>query len=103
VAGERRYRVNLLAEKCRRGLDAAAGESCVSPDHIAIAKDVNGATVLALKPRDAAAALGISPRLLWTMTAAGKVPFVRLGEKRLVYPVDLLREWLRQQAKEVSQ
>ena len=34
---------------------------------------------LALRPRDAANALGISPRKLWSMTASGEIPCVRLG------------------------
>jgi excisionase family DNA binding protein len=52
---------------------------------------------LAMRPREAAKALGISERLLWEWTNQGVVPHVRLG-KRIVYPVDSLREWLRQQA-----
>ena len=52
---------------------------------------------LAMRPREAAKALGISERLLWEWTDKGIVPHVRLG-KRIVYPVDVLREWLRQQA-----
>ena len=53
---------------------------------------------LSLRPRDAAKALGISERLLWEWTNQGIVPHVRLG-KRIVYPVDSLREWLRRQAR----
>jgi excisionase family DNA binding protein len=52
---------------------------------------------LAMKPREAAKALGISERLLWEWTNQGIIPHVRLG-KRIVYPVDSLREWLRRQA-----
>lgn len=52
---------------------------------------------LAMKPREAAKALGISERLLWEWTDRGIVPHVRLG-KRIVYPVDSLREWLQRQA-----
>lgn len=48
---------------------------------------------LALRPRDAARALGISPRLLWTLTQAGRVPCVRLG-RAVIYPVDGLSAWL---------
>jgi excisionase family DNA binding protein len=52
---------------------------------------------LAMRPREAAKALGISERLLWEWTDRGIVPHVRLG-KRIVYPVDVLREWLQRQA-----
>lgn len=56
---------------------------------------------LALRPREAARALGISPRLLWSLTNQGLVPHVRLGGKRIVYPCDLLAEMLRQRAEGV--
>jgi len=52
---------------------------------------------LAMRPREAAKALGISERLLWGWTNKGLVPHVRLG-KVILYPVDSLRDWLRQQA-----
>lgn len=52
---------------------------------------------LALRPREAAAALGISERLLWGLTARGEVPCVRLG-RAVVYPVAQLRDWLAAQA-----
>jgi excisionase family DNA binding protein len=48
---------------------------------------------LALSPRGAARALGISERLLWAKTKAGEIPHRRIG-KRILYPVHLLREWL---------
>jgi len=54
---------------------------------------------LAMRPRDAAKALGISERLLWEWTNRGTVPHVRLG-RAILYPVDSLREWLRQQARD---
>jgi hypothetical protein len=53
---------------------------------------------LALRPRDAARALGIGERLLWTLTNQGVIPHVRLG-RAVVYPVDLLREFLARQAR----
>jgi len=52
---------------------------------------------LALRPREAAKKLGISPRLLWAKTQAGEVPHVRIG-RRIIYPVQQLREWLAEQA-----
>jgi excisionase family DNA binding protein len=50
-----------------------------------------------MRPREAAKALGISERLLWEWTNKGVVPHVRLG-KVILYPVDSLREWLKEQA-----
>jgi predicted DNA-binding transcriptional regulator AlpA len=48
---------------------------------------------LALRPREAARALGIGARLLWSLTNRGEVPHVRLG-RAIVYPVEALRDWL---------
>jgi excisionase family DNA binding protein len=59
---------------------------------------------LAMRPREAAKALGISERLLWEWTNRGEVPHIRIG-KAILYPVDVLRRWLEEQAatgKEVS-
>jgi predicted DNA-binding transcriptional regulator AlpA len=53
---------------------------------------------LALRPKEAALALGISPRLLWSKTNCNEIPHVRIG-RAVVYPVELLREWLTQTAK----
>jgi excisionase family DNA binding protein len=55
------------------------------------------APFLALRPREAAKALGVSERTLWTWTDEGQVPFVRIG-KSILYPVDSLRRWLDEQA-----
>lgn len=52
---------------------------------------------LAMRLRDAAKALGVSDGFLWQQTKAGVVPCVRVG-KAVLYPVDTLRDWLRQQA-----
>lgn len=54
---------------------------------------------LALRPKDAARALGIGERKLWEITSdkSSGIPHVRIG-KAIVYPVDLLREWLAEQA-----
>ena len=57
----------------------------------------NEAEPLALRPRQAAAMLGISERHLFELTKNKIIPAVRLG-RAVVYPVDLLREWLHQQA-----
>lgn len=53
---------------------------------------------LALRAPDAARALGVGVRHLWTLTKAGEIPHVRLGAAT-VYPVDALREWLDRKAR----
>jgi excisionase family DNA binding protein len=56
---------------------------------------------LALRPRDAAKALGVSPRHLWQLTKDGRVPCVRVGSGKrqtVLYPVADLRAWLSQAA-----
>lgn len=56
---------------------------------------------LALRPREAAQALNVSPRTLHTWTKKGMVPCVRVGTgKRRVtlYPVAELQRWLAEQA-----
>jgi hypothetical protein len=54
--------------------------------------------ILGLRARDAAKALGISERLLWSMTNRHEIPCCRIG-KALVYPVDQLREFLAARSK----
>ena len=56
---------------------------------------------LALRPREAAKALGISPRLLWQLTHDGHIPCVRVGtgkRRTVLYPVAELQAWLTVQA-----
>lgn len=45
----------------------------------------------------AAKALDLSARNLWQLSKEGRIPFVRVGN-RLLFPADMLRDWLRQQA-----
>ena len=54
---------------------------------------------LALRPKDAAKALGIGERKLWEITAdrTSGIPHVRFG-RAVVYPVDELRRWLAAQS-----
>ena len=52
---------------------------------------------LALRPREAAKALGISPRLLWQLTHDGVIPCVRVGSgkrRTVLYSVTALEAWL---------
>ena len=60
-------------------------------------KDEPETPCLAMRPREAASALGISERLLWEWTDRGQVPHIRMG-KAILYPVESLRDWLKQQA-----
>jgi excisionase family DNA binding protein len=63
---------------------------------------MNDATYpLALRPRDAARLLGISPRTLWGWTRAGLIPHVRVGvggRRLILYPTSELKAWLAQHA-----
>jgi len=56
---------------------------------------------LALRPREAAKALGISPRTLWGLTVPrGPIPCVRVGDGKrqtVLYPVRELQAWLSRQ------
>lgn len=68
------------------------------PSKVSITPDVLASPPrLALRPKDAAVALGIGERLLWEKTNCGEIPCVRIG-RCVTYPVDQLREWLAQQA-----
>jgi len=56
---------------------------------------------LALRPREAAKALGISTRLLWQLTHDGHIPCVRVGSgkrRTVLYPTAVLQSWLSRQA-----
>ncbi len=48
---------------------------------------------LALRPKDAARAIGIGTRLLWSLTSQGKIPHVRVG-RVVLYPLPALEAWL---------
>ena len=52
---------------------------------------------LALRAREAAKLLNICQKTLWFWTKSGIVPHVRVG-RAVLYPVDQLQDWLRQQA-----
>lgn len=56
---------------------------------------------LALRPREAAKALGISARYLWQLTKDGHIPCVRVGSgkrRTVLYPLADLQAWLTRQA-----
>ena len=48
---------------------------------------------MAMRPRDAAQALGISPRTLWSLTQRGEIPHVRVGAC-VLYPTAAVMRWL---------
>ena len=54
-------------------------------------------TPLALRPVDAARALGVSPRTFHTWMKSGRIPCVRVGRCTLV-PVAALSAWLAEHA-----
>jgi excisionase family DNA binding protein len=62
-----------------------------------LTSEERGSLVLAMRPREAAKALGISQRLLWSWTNQGRIPHLRIG-KAVIYPVDELRGWLEGQS-----
>lgn len=61
------------------------------------ASQADAPLMLALRPREAARSLGISERLLWSLTNRGEIPHLKLGRATL-YPVDQLQQWLRERA-----
>ena len=64
---------------------------------VAASERAHDPTRLALRARDAARAIGVSPRLLWTLTKQKLIPHVRIG-RVIVYPVSELQRWLAEQA-----
>jgi excisionase family DNA binding protein len=52
---------------------------------------------LALRPKEAAEALGIGERKLWELTNRGEIPHIRVG-RAVIYPVAELERWLAEQA-----
>ena len=55
-------------------------------------------TRLLLKSNEAAVALAVSPRTLWTKTKAGEIPVVRIGRSVRYDPRDL-QAWVDAQKK----
>lgn len=49
---------------------------------------------LLLNAREAARLLNVSERLLWTMTADGDIPSVRVGRRGVRYLPDDLTRWI---------
>ena len=53
-----------------------------------------GANRLLLRPQEAAEALGVSLRTIMAWVKTDEVPFVRLGDRSLRFPLDILRAWV---------
>ena len=57
---------------------------------------------LALRPAQAAKALSISPRTLWSLTTPrGPIPCLRIGHGKrqtVLYPTAMLEQWMAEQA-----
>jgi len=53
---------------------------------------------LTLKMGDVAKVLGVSKRVAYDLARQNDFPAVRVGEKRIIVPRDLLRQWLENQA-----
>jgi excisionase family DNA binding protein len=59
-----------------------------------VKKDPPGPSIkLLLRPREAAAALAISPRKLWSLTKSGEIQAVRVG-RAVRYQIEELRAWI---------
>jgi excisionase family DNA binding protein len=65
---------------------------------LAVLVDKASTVRIGLRLQEAATALGVSRRTLWTWTKEGKVPHARIGDTTL-YSVDVLREWLRENSR----
>ena len=61
--------------------------------------DASAMPRLALRPKEAAKALGLGERKLWEITAdrTSGIPHVKFG-RAILYPVDELRTWLADRA-----
>ena len=57
---------------------------------------------LLLRPADAAEVVGLSERLLWSLTKAGKIPVLRIG-RATRYALKDLEEWIERQRLERDQ
>ena len=60
---------------------------------------IEAPTKLLLNSAEAAQALGISERTLWSLTASGEIPVVRV-RRSVRYAVDSLREWIESQERQ---
>jgi excisionase family DNA binding protein len=99
--------VSAMVSSGKRCLTAKGRKPAVSDQPVpavdvsAAGDGVNRERLLVDAP-EAARLLSISLRLLWTYTADGRIPSVRIG-RRVLYPVAKLRAWLETQATATAQ
>jgi excisionase family DNA binding protein len=90
---------NSLPNAAPTGMQAAQCGKRSAGATIMVPSDLS--SPLALRPREAAKALGISARHLWQLTKDGHIPCVRVGSgtrKTVLYPVADLQAWPTRQA-----
>lgn len=56
---------------------------------------------LALRPKEAAKLLQVSPRTLWAWTRQGLLPYVKIG-RTVLYPMASLQRWLAERAAQAA-
>ena len=56
---------------------------------------------LLLTVREAAKALSVCEKTLWTMTKNGEIPVIRMG-RAVRYPLDGLRQWISEKSEKSS-
>ena len=94
------FRGLAIAENgCRRGIlymrAARCGKRSLLESMTMNAFGSNSPSLL-LTAKQAAETLSISTRKLWSLTAAGEIPHVRIG-RSVRYPVDALKNWIDEQ------
>ena len=61
-----------------------------------------GPVRLLLTVREAAKALSVCEKTLWTMTNEGQIPAIPVGKRGVRYSLDDLKAWISQQSQERS-
>lgn len=88
----------IFGERWGLGMGAVVGSRTSGAASV---RNLEVSSPLALRPRDAAKVLGISPRLLWDLTAPrGPIPSARIGKgrrKTVLYSLTDLQSWLKRQ------
>ena len=87
--------IEHLGPKAEYSWPAVSDSSVAEKDN---EKDNGTLQKLLLTCKEAADALAISQRKLWSMTTSGEIPHIRIG-RSVRYPVDELRQWILEQTK----
>ena len=75
----------------------------MNPKSVSYVKNesTNEAVPLLLSPREAAKALSVCEKTLWTITQKGDIPVIKIG--RLVrYPIEGLKSWIDQKSQNTA-